>query len=64
MTNLRSLSLNELAETIRNNPCWDEEALAELCARAGMSSEWEAANPDTFEAVAFAAAETLGVEIL
>lgn len=64
MTNLRSLSLNELAETIRNNPCWDEETLAELCSRAGMSSEWEAANPDTFEAVAFAAAETLGVEIL
>ena len=54
----------KLAETIRSNPEWDMEAIAELCEMAGMADEWEAADGDTFEAVAYAAAEKMGVEIV
>ena len=36
---------------------------AELCERAGMSEEWEAADSDTFESVVYAAAEKLGIQI-
>lgn len=54
----------ELAEIIRNSDTWDSEALEELCALAGMAEEWEAADGETFESVAYAAAEKLGVEII
>ena len=43
---------------------WDADLLAELCEAAGMIDEWNAADGETFESVAFAAAEKLGVEIL
>ena len=35
----------------------------ELCERAGMSEEWEAADGDTFESVVYAAAEKFGIQI-
>lgn len=54
----------EIAEIIRNNDTWDIEALSELCKMADMIDEWEAADGDTFESVAFAAADNLGVEII
>lgn len=54
----------EIAEIIRNADTWDEEALAELCELAGMTEEWEAADGETFESVAYAAAKKLGVEIV
>lgn len=54
----------EIAESIRNADTWDEKALAELCELAGMTEEWEEANGETFESVAFAAAKKLGVEII
>ena len=54
----------KLAEEIRNSDVWDADALAELCAMAGMEEEWEAADGETFESVAFAAAKKLGVEIV
>ena len=54
----------EIAEIIRTADIWDMESLAELCELAGMSEEWEAADGDTFESVAYAAAEKLGVEII
>ena len=54
----------EIAEIIRNSDTWDMDSLAELCEMAGMAEEWEAADGETFEAVAFAAAESLGVEII
>lgn len=57
------LSDEELAEEIRKVPEWDADLLRDLCYRANMLDEWEAAE-DNFESIAFAAAEKLGVEIL
>lgn len=54
----------ELAEAIRNAPAWDPELLEALCDEAGLSDEWRDADGDGFEAVAFKAADALGVEIL
>ena len=54
----------ELAAEIRSSQEWDLDQLAELCELAGMSEEWEAADGETFEQVAFKAAEKLGVEIM
>ena len=57
------LSDEELAEEIRKSPEWDADLLRDLCYRADMVDEWEAAE-DNFESVAFAAAEKLGLDIL
>lgn len=54
----------KLAESIRNADTWNPDDLAELCELAGMTDEWEAADGDTFESVAYAAAKKLGVEIV
>ena len=54
----------EIAEEIRTADTWNDELLAELCELADMTEEWEAADGDTFESVAYAAAEKLGVEIV
>ena len=54
----------ELSEKIRMAEEWNPEDLAALCSAAGMTEEWAAADGDTFEAVALAAAEKLGVEII
>ena len=54
----------ELAAEIRENQEWDMDQLQELCELADMTEEWEAADGETFEQVAFAAAEKLGVEIM
>ena len=56
----------EIAEIIRKSQTWPEvhEEVTELCKLAGMSEEWEAADGETFESVAFAAATKLGVEII
>lgn len=56
----------ELAEKIRERDWgWDSDLARELCARAGMLDAWDAAEGDgyRFEAVAYAAAERLGVNI-
>lgn len=55
---------HELAEEIRNNQEWDLDKLKELCELADMAAEWEAADGENFESVAFKAAEKLGVEIM
>lgn len=54
----------ELAEKIRTAAEWSSEGLAALCSAAGMAEEWAAADGDAFEAIAFAAAKKLGVEIV
>lgn len=54
----------ELATEIRKSQEWDLDKLAELCELADMTAEWEAADGETFEQVAFQAAEKLGVEIV
>lgn len=55
---------NEIAKEIREMDTWDMELLRELCEMAGMLDEWEEADGETFESVAFKAAESLGVEIV
>lgn len=52
-----------LAEKIRNSTEWDAELLKEFCEIAGLSQEWEEADGESFETVAYKAAEILGVEI-
>jgi len=54
---------NELAEKIRNSETWDYDLLAELCDHAGIFEEWKNADGETFESVAYKAAEILGVNI-
>ena len=56
--------VQELAAEIRKSQEWDLDQLAELCELADMTAEWEAADGETFEQVAFQAAEKFGVEIL
>ena len=41
---------------------WDTDLLRELCWRADMIDEWDAAEDD-FETVAYAAADKLGLKI-
>ena len=45
----------ELAAEIRKSQEWDLDQLAELCELADMTAEWEAADGETFEQVAFQA---------
>ena len=61
-TDLEDLTLEELAAEIRSLPEWDADLLRELCWRADMIEEWDAAEDDS-ESVAFAAARKLGVKI-
>ena len=51
------------AKEIKEMGTWDMELLEELCEAADMLEEWNAADGETFESVAFKAAEKLGVEI-
>ena len=60
---IRAMTNEQLAKTIREADEWDPEALAELCERAGLENEWKESDGDTFESVAYRAAEILGVEI-
>ena len=57
-----SLSDEELAKEIRELGEWDTDLLRDLCWRADIIEEWDEADDD-FEAVAYKAAEILGVEI-
>lgn len=54
----------DLACDILHSGTWDMDKLASLCAAADMTAEWEAADGDTFESVAYAAADKLGVRIV
>lgn len=57
-------TVEEIAREMRNSNAWNDVLNRELCEAAGMLPEYEAADGDTFEAVVFAAAEKLGVEII
>lgn len=49
----------ELADAIREIlDVWAIDSIAELCTVAGMRVEWDAADGDTFESVAFAVTQT------
>ena len=54
----------ELALEIKGNDECNLELLKALCELADMSEEWESADGESFESVAFKAAEKLGVEII
>ena len=53
----------ELAQEINVSDEWNVKALTELCHLAGMAVEWDEADGEHFEGVAYAAARRLGVEI-
>ena len=61
--NLGDITTEQLAERIRLCDEWIPELVDELCKRADMESEYEDADGETFESVAYAAAEKLGVNI-
>lgn len=54
-----------LALVISNADTWDEceSECVELCRLAGMESEWQEADGDSFEAVLNKAAKKMNVEI-
>lgn len=54
----------EIANEMKNSQEWNLDLCAELCELAGMKSEWDASDGETFESVVFAAADALGVEII
>lgn len=62
-TDLHSISTEELAQRINDLPEWDAQLLAELCSRAGIIDEWNDAEPEEAENIAYKAAEILGIEI-
>lgn len=61
---LLSTEIEKLADRICAADTWDMDDLAALCAAAGMEAEWEAADGEDFESVAYAAADKLGVRII
>lgn len=56
--------ITALVNKIRNSETWEDEDLKALCEAAGMLDAYKAADGESFEAVVFAAAEKLGVEIV
>lgn len=63
MDQLHEASAAEIAQQIRDSAEWDSDLLAALCELAGMEAEWAAADGESFERVAEAAADKLGVSI-
>lgn len=59
-----SLTDQELGEEIRKIQWWDHDLCTELARRAGLETEWENSDDETFEHVLFSAAEILGIELL
>lgn len=62
---MKDLYALNLALIISNTDTWDEckNECAELCRLAGMESEWQEADGDTFEDVVYKAAKKLNVKI-
>ena len=55
--------VNEIATALRSSGEWDFDLLKELCEIAGLKEEWNNSDGETFEDVAYKAAEILGVDI-
>ena len=53
----------EIAKRIRESDYWDLEDLKDLCELADLEEEFDEADGDSFEEVAYKAARTLGVII-
>ena len=54
---------NEIATALRSFCEWDFVLLEELCKIAGLKEEWNNSDGETFEDVAYKAAEILDVDI-
>lgn len=54
----------EIAEEMRTSGEWNLELCEELCNLAGLETEWEEADGETFELVLENAAEILNVKII
>ena len=54
---------NEIATTLRSSGEWDFEILEERCKNAGFEELWLNSDSETFEDVAYKAAEILDVDI-
>lgn len=54
---------NEIATALRNSGEWNFTLLEELCEIAGLKEEWFNSDGETFESVAYKAAEILRVDI-
>ncbi len=54
----------ELESMILACPIWDMGMLRELAVMVDMVDEWEAADDETFEGVAFEMAEKIGIRIV
>lgn len=61
---LNKTEVLDLAKRIKESVEWIYEDLELLCEIAGIEEEWKSSDGETFEAVAFKAAEKLGVEII
>lgn len=64
MADWRIEEAQELARAIKAADTWDLDQLEKLCELADMAEEWKQADGEEFEAVAYKAAEKLGVEII
>jgi len=57
------MNAHELAQLIRSKKGWDKTFLEQLCEMDGLKDEWKNSNENTFEDVAYKAAEILDVDI-
>lgn len=53
----------EIARAIKNAGEWNPDDCRDLCELAGLETEWEEADSETFEEVLYKAAAILGVDI-
>ncbi len=56
--------IRDLAKKIRNSDEWDLDDIRDLCDAAGMLDEFDAADGETFEAVVYAAAKKLHIDVI
>ena len=53
----------EIEKILNSQDTWDMDLLKELCSIAGLSEEWNKADGDNFESVAYRAAKILNIDI-
>lgn len=63
MEEMMEMTNKELEEIVAESDIWIPEVLEEICRRADMEEEYEAADGETFESVVEKAAEKIGIEL-
>ena len=61
---MKNIKAAKIAEAMRSADTWDISLARELCELAGLADAFDAADGETFEAVIYAAADKLGVEVI